>query len=355
MSRYSDPLGNKRPLKAVSLFSGCGGFDWGATQGGIRIVWANDVDSYAIAAYRSILPDVELLHQEIAEVKSFPTADVLIGCYPCTGFSLAARRRWRKNKTRDLKADDGNFLFREFIRALKAVKPRYFFVENVGGMSSAEAGWFFKCQLRGFAGLGYEVKYRVLDASDYGVAQTRRRLFLVGVRSDLPFEYVFPEPTHGQGVRPRLTLGSVISGMREWPDGEFLDYRFHGHYLTRNRKRSWDQPSFTIVADCHHVPLHPMGEPMVFVEKDRWKLQGDQNRRLSWRECARIQGLPAALTPIGSLSFKYKVIGNAVPPAFGRILVEPIVRFEETGEDENIAEADGRNGRSRWCRVPAAQ
>jgi DNA (cytosine-5)-methyltransferase 1 len=332
MSRYSDPLGNKRSLKAVSLFSGCGGFDWGATQGGMEIIWANDVDPYAVAAYRSILPDVELLHQDIAEVKSFPKADALIGCYPCTGFSLAARRRWKKNKTRNLKADEGNFLFREFIRALKIVNPRYFFVENVGGMSSAADGWFFERQLRGFASLGYLVKDCVLNASDYGVAQTRRRLFLVGVRRDVPFEYVFPEPTHGQGGRPRLTLRSVISGMREWPDGEFFDYCFHGHYLTRNRKRPWNQPSFTIVADHHHVPLHPMGEPMVFVEKDRWKLQGSQNRRLSWKECARIQGLPGSLTPIGSLPFKHKVVGNAVPPTFGRILVESIVRFERTGE-----------------------
>jgi DNA (cytosine-5)-methyltransferase 1 len=331
MSRYSDPLGNSRPLKAVSLFSGCGGFDWGAARGGLEILWANDVDPYAVAAYRSILPEVEIIHKDIGEVKSFPEADVLIGCYPCTGFSLAARRRWRENEIRDLRADKGNFLFREFIRALKVVKPRYFFVENVGGMSSADDGWFFRRQLGGFADLGYAVKHRVLDASDYGVAQTRRRLFLVGIRRDLPFEYEFCKPTHGEKERHRLTLRSVISGMKEWPAGEYFDYPFHGHYLTRNRKRQWNQPSFTIVADHHHVPLHPMGEPMRFVGKDRWILQGDQNRRLSWRECARIQGLPAALRPIGSLPFKYMVVGNAVPPTFGRILVEPVVRFERVG------------------------
>jgi DNA (cytosine-5)-methyltransferase 1 len=186
--------------------------------------------------------------------------------------------------------------------------------------------------MRRFAGLGYTVKEKVLNACDFGVPQTRKRLFLVGVRQDVPFSYEFPEPTHGPGTKhPYRTLQSSIGNMRDWPCGEFFDYPFHGHYLTRNRKRGWDQPSYTVVADAHHVPLHPMGEPMIFVKQDCWKLQGDANRRLSWRECARLQELPAKLRPPGSLAFKYRVVGNAVPPAFGTVLVRSVIEFEKSG------------------------
>ena len=198
-------------------------------------------------------------------------------------------------------------------------------------MSSADEGWFLRRQIRLYGKMGYRVSHALLNAKDYGVAQTRQRLFLVGVRHDVPFEYAFPEPTHGLGrPLPHQVLRNVISGMPAWPDGEYCEIRFHGHYLTRNRKRGWDEPSYTIVANSHHVPLHPMGEPMVFVKKDTWALQGDQNRRLSWRECARIQGLQEdPIATVQDLNGRYKVVGNAVPPTFGRVLLEPVVAFEQ--------------------------
>src|SRR5687767_5631634 len=80
----------KRQLTAVSLFSGCGGFDWGAVTAGVKIIWANDCDKYAAAAYKSLFPDVPFHEGDISEVEKFPEADILIGCYPCTGFSEAA-------------------------------------------------------------------------------------------------------------------------------------------------------------------------------------------------------------------------------------------------------------------------
>jgi DNA (cytosine-5)-methyltransferase 1 len=116
--------------------------------------------------------------------------------------------------------------------------------------------------------------------------------------------------------------------MDRWPEGEYFESSFHGHYLTRNRKRGWDESSYTIVANAHHVPLHPMGEPMRYVKMDTWELVGDENRRLSWRECAAIQGLPYNCEPSGTLIDKYRIVGNAVPPIFGEILIEPITGFE---------------------------
>lgn len=316
-------------LTAVSLFSGCGGFDYGAQRAGLEIVWANDIDSHAAAAYQSILPDVEFVHRDIQEISSFPRADVLIGCFPCTGYSLAARRRWHNQQARDLQTDATNFLYWQFLRALDQVKPRFAVIENVGGMLTADNGYFLDQQRFHFSRLRYDASYARLRADSYGSAQTRERVFIVLSSFDMrPFKYEFPEPTHGLpgGAQQIRTLRDVISGMPEWPTGEYCEIPFHGHYLTRNRKRGWDQPSYTIVAHAHHVPLHPMGEPMIFVEKDVWALRGDINRRLSWRECVEIQGLPSNISPTGSLEHKYRVVGNAVPPAFGEVLIRPIVQ-----------------------------
>ena len=320
-------------LTAVSLFSGCGGFDYGASRAGVEIVWANDVDPYAAAAYQAVFPNVRFELDDIRNISHFPKADVLIGCYPCTGLSVAARRRWKDSPTRNLDLVDGNFLYWNFLRALSQIRPRYFFVENVVGMITADKGWFFDEQIRRFRQQRYKVKYALLDASDFGVAQTRRRVFIVGVRRDIrDFEYEFPKPTHGPDCRkPHKVLRDAIGSMKAWPDDDYFDYPFHGHYLTRNRKRSWHERSYTIVANGHHVPLHPMGKPMRFIKKDTWELQGRANRRLSWRECAKIQGLISKAVPSGDLMDKYRVIGNAVPPAFGKALLKPIVAFENSG------------------------
>lgn len=316
-------------LTAVSLFSGCGGFDWGAQQAGVEVIWANDNDPHAAAAYQSLFPEVNFVLGDVCDIDNFPVADIVIGCYPCTGFSVGARRRWRNEEERDLTEIDNNFLYKEFLRALGQVKPKYFFVENVRGMKSAHDGWFFKQQRKGFEE-NYNIKHALLNAAHYGVGQARERIFIVGIHKDISdFEYDFSEPTHGPGTgQPFVVLRDVIEDMERWPEGDYLDYKFHGHYLTRNRKRGWDELGYTVVANASHVPLHPMGEPMKFVRKDTWQLQGNENRRLSWRECAAIQDLPDHVSPSGGLSSKYRVVGNAVPPALGRILLEPVVKFE---------------------------
>ncbi|WP_294226227.1 DNA cytosine methyltransferase, partial [Prosthecobacter sp.] len=155
----------------------------------------------------------------------------------------------------------------------------------------------------------------------------RRLVFLVGVhRSVKNFEYEFPEPTHGPDLgTPWRTLRDVLKDMAARDDDAYLQKEFHGHYLTRNRKRGWDEPSYTIVAHGSHVPLHPSDKPMVSVGKDKFELQGNVNRRLSWRECAAIQELPDHIEVPGGLMAKYRVVGNAVPPPLATALISPIV------------------------------
>jgi hypothetical protein len=321
---------NMSVLSAVSLFSGCGGFDYGANKAGLDIIWANDKDPYTYAAYKSILPHVELHIQDVRDIEHFPSAEVLIGCYPCTGFSIGARRGRKNGKKKDLMKVEGNFLYKEYLRALKQVKPKYFFVENVLGMASAMNGWFFQQQLDGFRACGYTPMPALLKAVEYGLPQARKRVFIVGVRNDIVhyFSYKFPSPTHGPGLLPYRTLSDAISDMPHDPQGEYTTAPFHGHYLTRNRKQSWDKPSYTIVAHADHVPLHPAGEAMQRIGPDQWQLCGSFNRRLSWRECAVLQGLPNHIKPEGRLKDKYRIVGNAVPPIFAETIIKPIIEFE---------------------------
>ena len=316
-------------LKAVSLFSGCGGFDLGVSRCGVDIIWANDVDPYASVAYRSIFPDTEFLEKDIKQIKSFPQADILIGCYPCTGFSQAAKRKWM-DRQRDLRKNPKNFLFQEFLRAIEIVQPKIIFIENVKGMLSASNGYFFEEQKQGLASLGFDqVNFKLLNSAQFGVPQSRERVFIVGVHKKMSreFKYEFLEPTHGRGLQPFASLRDTINDMALWPEGEFFDKPFHGHYLTRNRKKQWDDPSFTIVAHASHVPLHPAGDPMIKVGTDQWELQGDFNRRLSYKECLRIQGLPDSMELIGSLNKRYMVAGNAVPPTLAETIVRPVAGF----------------------------
>jgi DNA (cytosine-5)-methyltransferase 1 len=318
----------KNQLTAVSLFSGCGGSDLGAIRSGVKIIWANDIDPKASSAYHALLPEVPFIQGDIQAIREFPRADILIGCYPCTGFSGGARRRWHSLKKRNLFAKEANYLYRQFVRALRQVQPKYFFIENVRGMVSAEDGWFLRAQIRNFNRLGFDIQYRVLDASDFGLPQSRKRMFIVGVRRGrVMMKYEFPTPLN---LKKKPTMRDAIGGMELWPKGEFLEYPFHGHYLTRNRKRLWDEQSYTIVAHSHHVPLHPEGEPMTFVRKDTWKLNGKFNRRLSWRECAALQGLiPLAIEESGgTLDDKYRIVGNAVPPILAESIIRPVVEYE---------------------------
>ncbi len=320
----------KSQLTAVSIFSGCGGFDWGAAQAGVKIIWANDHDPYASAAYRGLFPDVEFHEGDIREITNFPKADILIGCYPCTGFSEAAKRRAADMKDRrDLKENDGNYLYREFLRALRHVQPKFLFVENVRGMLTASDGWFLDRQLDNYRRHGYRMKKQMLMANDFGVAQERRRVFLVGVHKSVKdFDYEFPQPSHGpERTHPWRKLSDVLGQLTVKPDDDYYRKEFHGHYLTRNRKRGWDEISYTIVAHASHVPLHPSGEKMVRVGKDQYELRGSVNRRLTWRECAAIQELPAEIQVPGGLMAKYRVVGNAVPPTLAKALISPVVAY----------------------------
>lgn len=287
----------------------------GLRQAGFDVLWANDKLQYAGEVHKANFPETEFHSGDIAKIEHFPSADLLVGCYPCQGFSQAGSRQ----------ADKGiNFLYRQFDRALRQIKPKAFIVENVSGMRRSDLRHLLQNQVRRFRLAGYRVEFDVLNAMDYGVAQSRERIFLVGIRSDQGIRYKFPEPTHGEGKKAYRTLGETIRHLPEWPEGEYFEDVFHWYYLSRNRYRGWDEVSRTIVAKARHAPLHPVSPKLQRIHTDKWVFESDKPaRRISYREAALIQGFPDDFVfPEGNLTAKYTVIGNAVPPPLFREIAQ---------------------------------
>ncbi len=298
-------------MEAVSLFSGCGGSDAGVISAGFDVVMANDKLAYARDVYLANHPSTEYVVGDVAKIHSFPNAQLLVGCYPCQGFSQGGVRN---------PAAGINQLYLEFARALSLIQPKAFIVENVSGMVRKNFAHLLEDQFKVFGEAGYKVQAQVLNAVDYGVPQERRRIFIVGIREDIDVEYQFPEPTHGVNrAHPHRTIRDAIGHLPAWPEGEFYARDFHWYYMSRNRRQDWHQSSKTIVANPRHMPLHPISPSLIKRAHNDWVFEVDgPARRFSYREAARLQGFADGFvfpdTAPGSLDMRYKVAGNAVPP-----------------------------------------
>lgn len=307
-STGAQPPSAKPLFSAVSLFSGCGGSDIGLRAAGIEPVWANEINESACQLYGRVVDSRVMNPGDIRHITKFPKADILAGCYPCRGYSQGGRRN---------DADAINFLYQEYDRVLRCVRPLAFIAENVDGMRFSQNRHLLQNQLTRFRSAGYRVSWRVLDAKGYGLAQDRRRLFIVGIRSSERIRYRFPEPTHGPGrPQPYATLRDVIWHLREAPEGSYDDEPLHWYYLSRNRRRTWGQQAHCIVAHWRHVGLHPDSPPLKKAGEDRWVFtRSGKARRFSYLECAAIQGFPApGRFDTCSVKLRFRAIGNAVPP-----------------------------------------
>lgn len=178
-----------KKLKAVGLFSGCGGLDLGFTQAGFEVIWANDFNQDAVNTYKKNLGN-HIVCGDITQIPSteIPDSfDVLLGGFPCQGFSIA-------NSKRNM-GDQRNFLYLEMLRIIKDKKPKFFVAENVKGLLSMEKGRIIDMIVSDFEKIGYNVSYKVLKASDYGVPQNRERIVIIG--NNLGLKNPFPQKTHG--------------------------------------------------------------------------------------------------------------------------------------------------------------
>jgi DNA (cytosine-5)-methyltransferase 1 len=293
---------------------------------GIKIVWANDICEAACLTYQDNIPNAKIECGDISDFDGFPSADLLVGCYPCQGFTQGGRRDW---------GDSVNFLYQQFDRVLRRTQPKAFVVENVNGMTYGPNQELLANQLCRYRLAGYRVKWKILNAQDYGVAQSRRRLFMVGVRSDLEFDYAFPAPTHGPSLPHRtVSQRDALRGLPEWPTGDFNEEPFHWYYLSRNRRRDWTEPSPCIVGHWRHVPLHPSSPPLRRINTDKWVFANKgPARRFSYKECAALQGFQRAFAwRRGTIRERFQMIGNAVPPPLFRAVVASLqVLWSENG------------------------
>lgn len=178
----------KDKFTVVSLFAGAGGMDKGFFDAGFEILWANDFDKFAVETYKKNLGN----HIVLGDITQIPSneipdnPDVVIGGFPCQGFSV--------NNTKRSMEDQRNFLYKELLRVVKDKKPKVFVAENVKGLLSMEKGKVIEMIKRDFEDLGYKVDYKILNAADYGVPQARERVIIIGNRLNL--ENIYPEPTH---------------------------------------------------------------------------------------------------------------------------------------------------------------
>lgn len=294
-------------MNIVSLFAGAGGLDLGFIKAGHKVIWANDNYHDAVETYKLNIGN-HIICKDIEDVKNenIPNHNVLIGGFPCQGFSVA-------NMGRDT-SDERNTLYLQLLRVLDFHKPEYFLAENVKGILSLAKGEVFKMIIKDFESCGYSVSYRLVNSADYGVPQKRQRVIIFGVRNDLDKKLYFPEPTHSKkhledGLKPWVSIGSVLSKI---PDPDSCDHNLENHTYSKfklkfngylgNRKIDPDQPAPTVTARGDSkggvvVLHHPSNE-----------------RRMSARELASTQSFPLNFKFFGTQSSVYRQIGNAVPP-----------------------------------------
>lgn len=291
-----------REFTAISLFCGAGGLDMGFERAGFRTIWANDFEPDACKTHER-WSTAKVVCGDIAKVNEndVPEADIMLGGFPCQGFSLSGPR----------KIDDSrNVLYKHYVRMIKAKKPLMFVGENVKGLLTMGNGSIIDAIINDFSECGYNVHYKLLNAKDYGVPEDRERVIIVGFRKDLDIQdFQFP-PARNYIVTMRDALKNIPAPK---PD-EVCSAPYSSRYMSRNRKRNWDDVSYTIPAMAKQVTLWPGSPDMVKVDKDLWEFgKGGETRRFSWREAAAIQTFPDDLEFYGDLTSKYKQIGNAVP------------------------------------------
>lgn len=357
-------------MRVISMFSGAGGLDLGFSLAGHEIVWANDFDEYAVDTYEEnfnkfnkhkvVRGDiVEYLSQSKEKLsKEIPDADIVIGGFPCQGFSIC-------NVNRSMK-DERNYLYLQVLKMIEIKKPKFILLENVKGLENMEKGKVLEMIINDIesVGDGYTVYYNVLNALNYGVPQNRERIIIFGVRNDLSSKIKMPilnEPADKKHPKKILnipsshssegteiqdmnsidivtdmfeklcknkkiklsdyfkknkkykyqTLRDTIYGLPEETNIEYPDILNHMSSkcklnknktnMVGNRPTDWDKHAPTIMGRGSGT-----GGPLIIPHPE-------YNRRMSVREVARIQTFPNTFKFIGSTSACYRQIGNAVP------------------------------------------
>ena len=347
-------------FKCVDLFCGAGGLSEGFRQNGFDILLANDFDIWCEATYKLNHPETKFIPGIIQNISAEKVLSVLdlkpgeldcvIGGPPCQAFSVYNHQRGMH--------DERSGLFREYLRLVEGLLPKYVVIENVPGMSSVDDGIAVTEIMQGLRDLGYNIDVALLKAEDYGVAQERRRLIFIGNRIDI--KITFPAPTHGHGLNKYTTVWDAISDLPPLKNGEgdgVMSYILSPQNEYQREVRRGSQMVFNHVAPSlgminlerlKHIPeggswrdipqeLLPAGMKRAR-RSDHTKRYGrlrkdgfastiltkcdphwgaffhpTQNRVITVREAARLQCFPDKIHFEGNRAEQYKQVGNAVP------------------------------------------
>lgn len=322
-------------IRTVALFAGCGGLDLGFEKAGFDIIWANDNNKKVKETYERNHPNTELIIKSIVDInpEEIPDCDVIIGGPPCQSWSAAGSGKGKE--------DSRGQLFYDYIKLIKAKRPKAFVAENVKGILSKRHLESFNEILDLFDKAGYKVTYKLLNAKNYGVPQDRERVFIVGTLKELNLKYNFPIETHTEGNY--ITLREAIGDLEQNP-GELYEGSFSSMFMSRNRKRNWDEVGFTVQASGRQAQIHPSSPDMLVVGKDKriFDPESDRSiRRMSVRECARIQTFPDDFEFLSTVNENYKMIGNAVPVNLAIEVANPLKLILE-----NINKTTGQSEKS---------
>lgn len=335
--------------KCIELFAGAGGLALGLEKAGFEEIGLIEIDRKACDTLRLNRPNWNVIEEDVVEfskkdlLQEFNLQkgelDLLSGGYPCQSFSYAGKR---------LGIDDvRGTMFYYYAEFLRQLEPKMFLAENVKGLTTHDGGKTMKTMLDVFEELGYEVKWKVLDAWNYGVAEKRQRVVIIGVRNDLrdKIKFEYPKPYDYKPVlkdvlqnvpksegakypeKKKKVFDLVPPGgyWKDLPDDVARDYMKSCYFMGGGRtgiarRLSWNEPSLTLTCS-----------PMM---KQTDRCHPDESRPFTTREYARIQSFPDDWNFVGKMSDVYKQIGNAVPVELARNVGESIMKA--LGGNENV-------------------
>lgn len=347
----------------IDIFSGAGGLSLGAINAGIKISVALEMEINAARTFKRNHPETNVIVEDIRSVNienlKFKSPFIIFGGPPCQGFSVSNRQ------TRSLD-NENNTLFEEFIRFVNTMRPKWFLFENVEGIVSFNKGKTVKTICEIFENIGYSIKWKVLNASEYGVPQDRNRFIMVGNRVGIDF--TFP-PKYST----KVSVDDAISDLPVLENGDMIDslpYRKNAtpygkelrngskfsqqNYVSRNKDyvverypyikpgQNWKaipeylMENYKDKTRCHsgiYKRLNP-DKPSVVISNYRKNMliHPEQQRGLSVREAARLQSFPDNFVFEGSLMHIQQQIGNAVPPKLAEAIFKQIIEISEKND-----------------------
>lgn len=310
-------------MKAISLFSGAGGLDYGFRKAGADLVWANEINESFCRTYeKNIEEPIVCADIRCVSPSEVPQGDIMMGGFPCLGFTIARGKRRTVH-------DEKNLLYKYFLRLVKDKQPELFLIENVPGMKQGKKfETLFETLLKEFADAGYSVRHHILNAVHYGVPQFRKRVIILGIRDGSDIQIDLPKRTHaksdivdlyGNRLQSYVTIKDAIDDLPEPGKSAIKNHVGTKHRVKLNgymgnRRLFWDRPSPTIIGRGSLT-----GGPVIHPHPNL-------TRRLTVRECARLQSFPDDFEFEGSMTACYAQVGNAVPPLFAFRLAQAVMR-----------------------------